>query len=133
MGSSGGAPEGCGDYWKEWLEIMGKRGCLSSNRRGSGPEPRLGIQVAHRGTTMATGSWPGSRPNIWVGTVVGPPPQEEEKLEPVCPQAARHQDPPRGSGLLSRTSSRGGIGPSQGGSGGEFQVARGFLGTLRAG
>ena len=102
-------------------------------RLGSGLAGTTGIQMAHRGTSMATGSWPGSRPNIWVGTVVGPPPQEEEKLEPVCPQAARHQDPPRGSGLLSRTSSRGGIGPSQGGSGGEFQVARGFLGTLRAG
>ena len=72
MGSSGGVPEGCGDYWKEWLEIMGKRGCLSSNRRGSGPEPRLGIQMVHRGTSMATGSCPGSRLKIWVGTVVGP-------------------------------------------------------------
>ena len=72
MGSSGGTPEGCGDYWKEWLEIMGKRGCLSSNRRVSGPEPRLRIQTAHRGTSMATGSCPGSRLKFWVDTVVGP-------------------------------------------------------------
>ena len=34
----GSAPERGGDYRKEWLEIMGKRGFLISNRRGSGPE-----------------------------------------------------------------------------------------------
>ena len=30
--------KGVGIMGKEWLEIMGKRGCLSSSRRGSGPE-----------------------------------------------------------------------------------------------
>ena len=30
--------KGVGIMGKEWLEIMGKRGCLSSRRRGSGPE-----------------------------------------------------------------------------------------------
>ena len=37
LGSSGGTPEKGGDYGKEWLEIMGKRGCLIS-RRVYGPE-----------------------------------------------------------------------------------------------
>ena len=30
------------------------------------------IQMEHRGTSMDTGSWPGDRLKIWVGTVVGP-------------------------------------------------------------
>ena len=39
--------EGFGDYGKEWLKSMGKRGCLSSSRRGSGPErSRLGWGLA---------------------------------------------------------------------------------------
>ena len=32
----------------------------------------MGIQMVHRGTSMASGSCPGSRLKIWVGTVVRP-------------------------------------------------------------
>ena len=40
---------------------------------GSGPAAMTDIQVVHRGTSMATGSCPGGRLKILVGTVVGPP------------------------------------------------------------
>ena len=160
MGSSWGAPEGCGDYWKECLEIMGKRGCLSSNRRGSVPEPRLGIQMVHRGTSMATGSCPGSRLKIWVGTVVGPTTttggaiwaggQVKQTHGPLMGRATSIRTGIRETGACVHSGcqasgpikwlgtsipdqQQGVIGPSQGGDGGEFQVACFFLGTLRAG
>ena len=96
-------------------------------RLGSGLAGTTGIQMAHRGTSMATGSWPGGRLKIWVGTVVGPtttmggaiwtggqvkqshglsmgrPTCQDglERKEPACSWAARSQDPSRGAGLLS--------------------------------
>ena len=46
-----------------------------------------------------------------------------ERLEPLCPWAARCQDPSSWVGPLSLDQQQGSIGPGQGGDRGEFQVA----------
>ena len=100
----------------------------------------MGIQMAHRGASMAAGRCPRGRLKIWVGTVVrstttrggalwsggqvkqrhGPSMVRATSIRTViretraCVPLGRLQDASRGSGLLSWTSSRGGIGPGQG-------------------
>ena len=100
----------------------------------------MGIQMVHRGTSMASGSCPGSRLKIWVGTVVRPTTTTGGAIwsggqvkqshglwmgratsirtgireTGACVPLGRHQDASRGLGLLSLTSNRGGIGPGHG-------------------
>ena len=129
-------------------------------RLGSGLPAMRGIQVVHRGTSVATWSCLGDRLKIWVGTVLGPTTnmgraiwagsqvkqshwflmgratlsgQGLERLEPASPQATRCQDTSRITWLLSPDQQQGRHRSWPGQWWRWFQVARHPLGTLRVG